>query len=82
LIIPLIIYSEVFKGICWLIIDEFNESIIWIKNCWKPLPPSNDGENWILNEDDVISDTRISVGVSGLPLQKIKKFFITINNQF
>ncbi len=50
-----------------MIIEEFDGSVIWIRNSWEPLPPSNEGENWILNEDDVISETRISVGVSGLP---------------
>jgi hypothetical protein len=42
------------------------------KRCGPP-PPSNDGENCILNEDDVTSDTRISFGVSGLPEFKLTK---------
>ncbi len=53
-----------------MLIDEFHESVTSIENRCNPLPPSNDGENWILKVDDVISDTTISVGVSGLPLKR------------
>jgi hypothetical protein len=45
----------------------FSCKITSIKNRCGPAPPSNDGENWILNEFDRTSVTRISCGVSGLP---------------
>ncbi len=71
-ILPLTVYSYVLNGICSLIIVEFNVvflslTVTSIKNRCGPPPPSNPGENCILNDDELISDTRISCGVSGLP---------------
>jgi hypothetical protein len=65
-------YSYVLKGNCWWMTVELNViffscKITSIKNRCGPAPPSNDGENWILNEFDRTSVTRISCGVSGLP---------------